>query len=215
MKKKHLVGGLALLGAGAAAAAAVVAAKKLAQNASEPEDSILLDLDGDGVADVVLEDLDGDGKIDTVTAGIQPTEEAETPAEEPKPEEAEAPAEEAVTTENPDLITTVPAVESLTRDFSVRKRCKTAGILCVFQGFTADLCGKRTVKARRRNCAALPYMFFPALPQNQWSQDIRITGTTQTPAHRMKMGVKLLPAAEAEIFPNSTEEIAMEIITRP
>ncbi len=26
--------------------------------------------------------------------------------------------------------------ESLTRDFSVRKRCKTAGILCVFQGFT-------------------------------------------------------------------------------
>lgn len=111
MKKKHLVGGLALLGAGVAAAAAVVAAKKLAQNTAEPEDSILLDLDGDGVADVVLEDLDGDGKIDTVTAGIQPTEEAEAPVEEPKPEEAEAPAEEAVTTENPDLITTVPAVE--------------------------------------------------------------------------------------------------------
>ena len=41
------------------------------------------------------------------------------------------------------------------------------------------------------------------------------TGTTQTAAHRMKMGVKLLPAAEAEILPNSTEEMAMEIITRP
>ena len=102
MKKKHLVSGLAILGAGAAAAAAVVAAKKLAKENTEPEDSILLDLDGDGVADVVLEDLDGDGKIDTVTAGVQPKTET---AEEPEKVE-EAPAPEA---ENPDLITTIPA----------------------------------------------------------------------------------------------------------
>ena len=116
MKKKHLVSGLAILGAGAAAAAAVVAAKKLAKENTEPEDSILLDLDGDGVADVVLEDLDGDGKIDTVTAGVQPkTETAEEPEkveEVPAPgaeEPAEAEQPQEVTTENPDLITTIPA----------------------------------------------------------------------------------------------------------
>ena len=33
--------------------------------------------------------------------------------------------------------------ESLTRDFSVRKRCKTAGILCVFQGFTNEFLAKK------------------------------------------------------------------------
>lgn len=123
MKKKHLVSGLAILGAGAAAAAAVVAAKKLAKENTEPEDAILLDLDGDGVADVVLEDLDGDGKIDSVTAGVQPetkaAEETEKAEEAPAPEapETEAPETEVpeqpqeVTTENPDLITTIPAEE--------------------------------------------------------------------------------------------------------
>ncbi len=119
MKKKHVLGGLAVLGVGAAAAAAVVAAQKLAQKETEPEDTILLDLDGDGVTDVVLEDLDGDGKIDSVTAGVHPAETEETPAE--KPAEEPAPAAEtapeteaepqAVTTENPDLITTIPAGE--------------------------------------------------------------------------------------------------------
>ena len=53
MKKKHVISGLAVLGVGAAAAAAVVAAKHLKKDAAEPEDAILLDLDGDGVADVV------------------------------------------------------------------------------------------------------------------------------------------------------------------
>ncbi len=113
MKKKHLVSGLAILGAGAAAAAAVVAAKKLAKKNTEPEDAILLDLDGDGVADVVLEDLDGDGKIDSVTAGVQPQETTEDTAattEAPEAPEAESQAgSDDVTTENPDLITTIPA----------------------------------------------------------------------------------------------------------
>ncbi len=104
MKKKYLVSGLAILGAGTAATAAVIAAKKLAKGNTEPEDAILLDLDGDGVADVVLEDLDGDGKIDSVTASVQPQAE-----EAPETETSEQPQE--VTTENPDLITTIPAEE--------------------------------------------------------------------------------------------------------
>lgn len=110
MKKKHLVSGLAILGVGAAAAA-VVAAKKLAKENTEPEDAILLDLDGDGVADVVLEDLDGDGKIDSVTASVQPQ---GKPAESAPKAAAEAETQvtsEDVTTENPDLITTIPAAE--------------------------------------------------------------------------------------------------------
>ena len=113
MKKKHLVSGLAILGVGAAAA--VIAAKKLLKENTEPEDAILLDLDGDGVADVVLEDLDGDGKFDSVTAGVQPKTEAaedtEKAVEAPAPE-AEPPEQpQEVTTENPDLITTIPAEE--------------------------------------------------------------------------------------------------------
>ena len=107
MKKKHIVSGLAILGAGAAAAAAVVAAKKLTKENTEPEDAILLDLDGDGVADVVLEDLDGDGKIDSVTAGA-PAETTEPTAEPTAASETEA---DDVTTENPDLMTTIPASE--------------------------------------------------------------------------------------------------------
>lgn len=110
MKKKHLVSGLAILGVGAAAAAVVVA-KKLAKENTEPEDAILLDLDGDGVADVVLEDLDGDGKIDSVTASVQPqSEPTESAPEAVSEEEAQATSED-VTTENPDLITTIPAAE--------------------------------------------------------------------------------------------------------
>ena len=112
MKKKHLVSGLAILGAGAAAAAAVVAAKKLTKENTEPEDAILLDLDGDGVADVVLEDLDGDGKIDSVTAGVQQPEKAAETATEPAAEEETQASPEDVTTENPDLITTIPAAET-------------------------------------------------------------------------------------------------------
>ena len=118
MKKKHLVSGLAILGAGAVVTAAAVAAKKLAKENTKPEDSILLDLDGDGVADVVLEDLDGDGKIDSVTAGVQAktktAEETEKAKEAPAPEAPETKVSEQpqeVTTENPDLITTIPAEE--------------------------------------------------------------------------------------------------------
>ncbi len=108
MKKKYLVSGLAILGAGTAAAAAVVAAKKLAKEKTEPEDAILLDLDGDGVADVVLEDLDGDGKIDSVTANLQSQPEAaETAAE----EEAPVPSED-VPPENPDLGSTTPEADA-------------------------------------------------------------------------------------------------------
>ena len=99
MKKKYLVSGLAILGAGTAAAAAVVAAKKLTKEKSEPEDAILLDLDGNGVADVVLEDLDGDGKIDSVTASLQPQDETVAPSPEAAAEEeateTEAPAQES------------------------------------------------------------------------------------------------------------------------
>ena len=118
MKKKHLVSGLAILGAGAAAAAAVVAAKKLAKENTEPEDSILLDLDGDGVADVVLEDLDGDGKIDTVTAGVQP----ETKAPEEPEKVEEAPAPEAVETESVSSIRSLPynVFSKSTSSFSIR-----------------------------------------------------------------------------------------------
>lgn len=80
-----------------------------------PEDAILLDLDGDGVADVVLEDLDGDGKIDSVSTDVAAETEAKTPAEAPVAEAPawpdEAPAA-AVTTENPDLITTIPVEEA-------------------------------------------------------------------------------------------------------
>ena len=47
----------------------------------------------------------------------------------------------------------------LARIFSSQICCENAGILCVFQVFTADLWGKRTVKARRRNCAVLPLFF--------------------------------------------------------
>ena len=47
----------------------------------------------------------------------------------------------------------------LARNFSSQICCENAGILCVFQVFTADLWGKRTVKARRRNCAVLPLFF--------------------------------------------------------
>lgn len=84
MKLKHIIGGLALVGA--AATAAVVALKLKEQT---PEDSILLDLDGDGVTDVILEDLDGDGKLDTVTA-VEDTADTEAAAVE---ETHEAPAE--------------------------------------------------------------------------------------------------------------------------
>ena len=110
MKKKHLVSGLAILGVGAAAAA-VVAAKKLAKENTEPEDAILLDLDGDGVADVVLEDLDGDGKIDSVPASVQPQGDPAESAPEAAAEAETQVTSEDVTTENPDLITTIPAAE--------------------------------------------------------------------------------------------------------
>lgn len=118
MKKKHVISGLAVLGIGAAAAAAVVAAKQLKKDAAEPEDAILLDLDGDGVADVVLEDLDGDGKIDSVSTDVAAETETKTPAEAPvaeAPAADEAPAA-AVTTENPDLITTIPVEETSTEE---------------------------------------------------------------------------------------------------
>jgi len=101
MDKKYVIGGLAVIGAATLAGVAaitILTLKKRAEEAAEPQDSIRLDLDGDGVADVVLEDLDGDGKIDTVTAEVaaeEPTKEApaEAPAapEEPQPEAPTAP----------------------------------------------------------------------------------------------------------------------------
>ena len=72
------------------------------------------DTNGDGVADVVLEDLDGDGKIDSVSTDVAAETEAKTPADAPvaeAPAADEAPAA-AVTTENPDLITTIPVEEA-------------------------------------------------------------------------------------------------------
>ena len=105
MKKKHVISGLAVLGVGAAAAAAVVAAKQLKKDAAEPEDAILLD-------------LDGDGKIDSVSTDVAAETEAKTPAEAPvaeAPAADEAPAA-AVTTENPDLITTIPVEEASTEE---------------------------------------------------------------------------------------------------
>ena len=73
---------------------------------------------GDGVADVVLEDLDGDGKIDSVSTDVAAETEAKTPADAPvaeAPAADEAPAA-AVTTENPDLITTIPVEEASTEE---------------------------------------------------------------------------------------------------
>ena len=69
MKAKHIIGGLALVGAAAAAAAIVALKVKEAQ--TEPEEPILLDLDGDGVTDVILEDLDGDD-LDRVIEATAP-----------------------------------------------------------------------------------------------------------------------------------------------
>ena len=54
----------------------------------------------------------------------------------------------------------------LARNFSSQICCENAGILCVFQVFTADLWGKRTVKARRCNCAVLPYRNCPPFCMN-------------------------------------------------
>ena len=63
------------------------------------------------VEGVVLEDLDGDGKIDSVTASVQPQGEPAESAPEAAAEAETQVTSEDVTTENPDLITTIPAAE--------------------------------------------------------------------------------------------------------
>ena len=96
MSKKHIVGGLAAVGAAAVAGVAAMATvqilKKKQQDLEAPEEAILLDLYGDGEVDVKLEDRDGDVKIDTVTTETAPAQ-AETPAEpeEPAQKTTEAP----------------------------------------------------------------------------------------------------------------------------
>lgn len=72
MSKKHRSIGLLALGTAAVAgAAAALAWQKIRENQQEElarmEEAILLDLDGDGEADVIMEDRDGDGIIDTVS----------------------------------------------------------------------------------------------------------------------------------------------------
>lgn len=72
MSKKHRSIGLLALGTAAVAgAAAALAWQQIRKNQQEDlermEEAILLDLDGDGEADVIMEDRDGDGVIDTVS----------------------------------------------------------------------------------------------------------------------------------------------------
>lgn len=72
MSRKHSSIGLLALGTAALAGAAAALAWQQIRNSRQEElermeEAILLDLDGDGEADVIMEDRDGDGIIDTVT----------------------------------------------------------------------------------------------------------------------------------------------------
>ena len=55
--------------------------------------------------------------------------------------------------------------ESLTRDFSVRKRCKTAGILCVFQGFTNAFLAKNIRQNPKTHLCGVTPNSHPRRPQ--------------------------------------------------
>ena len=102
MKAKHIIGGLVLAGAAAAVTAVVI--KKLQEPQVQPEEPILLDLDGDGVTDVILEDLDGDGKIDTVTADTNSDGTMDTLVADVNGDGAV----DVVVTDNPELLGQVP-----------------------------------------------------------------------------------------------------------
>lgn len=103
MKAKHIIGGLTLVGA--AAAAAAIVALKIKEAKTQPEEPILLDLDGDGITDVILEDLDGDGKIDTVTADTDSDGRMDTVLSDTNGDGNV----NVVITDNPDLLGEVPA----------------------------------------------------------------------------------------------------------
>lgn len=106
MKNKNIVAGLAVVGAATLVAGTAIVIKKVLDAKTQPEEPILLDLDGDGVTDVILEDLDGDGKIDTVTADTNTDGNMDTVVADINGDGAV----DVVYTENPELLGAVPEV---------------------------------------------------------------------------------------------------------